>query len=127
MRHTTLLYQIYLCSLGIKKSNNMQNIHKFFYCKIQPKSLKRLTNTRVCTTVTKPMVKRCGCPKVGICHDLMKGSEFQFKEVKWLTIKTSITCPSQNLIYVIICSVFGDNCIGRTSMALKQRTTLHRE
>lgn len=52
----------------------------------------------------QPRIKKCGRPNWGTCANLLDGSRF--------TIKTSYTCASEKLIYVIICLSCRQNYIG---------------
>lgn len=74
-----------------------------------------------------PIIKKCDKPKCSTCPYLTEGSKFHFKTGSDFSIKTSMSCTSSNLIYVIRCAGCGENYIGQTGDTLRHRMTVHRQ
>lgn len=125
MRHTTVSYEIYLCSLEIKKWTTFAKHIKTSNSKSNINWLKLLTNAKLYTTTTIIKAKISGWTNCGTCANLMEGSEF--KQEKEHTVKINFTYASGNLIYVITYSGCGHNYIGNTCMTMRWRTILNEE
>nr|XP_022299146.1 uncharacterized protein LOC111107980 [Crassostrea virginica] len=97
--------------------------------KRQSPNLKKILTRAFFSSQTQevPTVKRCNKPRCGTCPYIAGGSDFHFKNGSKFTIKTSMSCTSSNLIYVIICAGCGENYIGQTGDTLRHRMTVHRQ
>ena len=82
-------------------------------------------------TSKKPCVSKCGDSRCECCHHLCLSDHYSFKNVnKILTLKTSFSCDSSNLIYVVICSgcqeqYIGETCFGKSK--LRDRVRIYRQ
>ena len=57
----------------------------------------------------------------------MESNTFTFKSGYIFKIKSSFTCASENLLYIVTCNGCGENYIGRTGKSLRTRFTVHRQ
>ena len=72
--------------------------------------------------------KICGTKRCGTCPYLKEGKEFTFSATnETFRIKHSMSCTSNNLIYVITCAGCGKNYIGETGDVLRNRVTVHKQ
>ena len=72
-------------------------------------------------------MKSCGKNCVS-CPYLLKGSLYQFKQVKkTFLLKNSFNCQSSNLIYVIICQGCKEEYIGETGCLVKELINISRQ
>ena len=97
--------------------------------KRQSPSLKSIL-TRACFTSNikeSPIISKCNKPRCATCPYITQGSDFVFKNGSKFTVKSSMTCVSSNLIYVITCAGCGENYIGQTGDTLRHRMTVHRQ
>ena len=82
-------------------------------------------------TSKTPGVKKCNDKRCKCCNVLLIGNSYTFKHTQTkFTVKTSFTCRSFNLIYVIICPGCGEEYIGETGgtkTRLKDRVTVYRQ
>ena len=103
---------------------------KVIHSQRQPRNLKRmLTNSYFSRrNDTDPEVKICGTKRCGTCPYLKEGKEFTFSATnETFRIKHSMSCTSNNLIYVITCAGCGKNYIGETGDVLRNRVTVHKQ
>ena len=96
----------------------------------QPQNLKKiLTKAKFTQLDQQHEVKRCNDKKCGLCknNEIIEGHSHLFKNHKQFFIKSSMSCFSQNLIYVLICNNCQEEYIGETGDTLRHRTTTHRQ
>ena len=74
-----------------------------------------------------PTIKICNKPRCGTCPYIAEGSDLQFKNGSKFTVKTSMSCTSSNLFYVIICAGCGENSFGQKGDTFRHRVTVHRQ
>ena len=76
-------------------------------------------------------VSKCGDKSCECCHHLLLSDAYKFKNVdKSFKLKTSMSCYSSNLIYVLICSSFKEEYIGETGLnktELRDRVEVYRQ
>lgn len=75
-----------------------------------------------------PTVSRCEDKRCGTCCFLITGNQFTFKRSQRpFTIKTSMNCGSENLLYTLQCQGCFENYIGQTSDTLRARIRVHKQ
>ena len=85
--------------------------------KRQAPNLKENLQTEAEFTSKKPCVSKCGDSRYECCQHLRLSDHYSFKNVnKTFTLKTSFSCDSSNLMYVIICSGCQEEYIGETGL-----------
>jgi hypothetical protein len=62
-----------------------------------------------------------------MCPYMNLGSEILIRNGSKFTVKTSMTCVSSNLIYLITCAGCGENYIVQAGDTLRHRMTVHRQ
>ena len=94
----------------------------------QPKNLKQyLTNAKFTSVISElKTVNQCKEARCGTCDIIITGHNITFKNGKKWEIKSSMSCKSRNVIYVIICVECNSFYVGQTEY-LRNRVTLHRE
>ena len=71
-------------------------------------------------------VTKCGKTRCTICHILIEGKTFHFKNCNTpFEVKRNLDCDSQNILYVMQCSECLSEYIGCTN-SLRKRINLHR-
>ena len=96
--------------------------------KRQPANLKRmLTKARFDEQEQEHTVSKCERSNCGLCPHLLEGNTFSFTNGKSFTIKTSMSCDVQNVIYVMRCCGCQKEYIGETGEFLRKRMTVHRQ
>ena len=89
---------------------------KLIQSRKQPFILKKIL-TKAEFTSKPPIVSQCGEKRCECCKHLLLSDHSVFKEVNYkFTLKTSMTCDSTNLIYVVICSGCNGEYIGETGI-----------
>ena len=102
---------------------------KIIKSKRQSPSLKSIL-TRACFSSINnenPKVSKCNKPRCATCPYLTTGPKFNFKNGSQFIVKSSMTCVSSNILYVITCAGCGENYIGQTGDTLQHRMTVHRQ
>lgn len=79
------------------------------------------------TKKRKQQVKKDRRVNCGTCSNLLERWIFHFKQEQGFTSKINFTCASENVIYVIACSVCERDYIGLTRISVRWRTILHKE
>lgn len=116
----------------LEADSNMKRVlenSQIIKSKRQSPSLKSILSRACFTSNVKepPIITKCNKPRCATCPYMKLGSEFLFKNGSKFTVKTSMTCVSSNLIYVITCAGCGENYIGQTGDTLRHRMTVHRQ
>ena len=92
----------------------------------QPKNLKQILTSAYFGEQHNEGVKKCGKIRCEICHILIEGKIYNFKNYNTpFEVKRSLNCDSQNVIYAMKCVKCLSDYIGSTK-SLRNRTNLHR-
>ena len=111
-----------------KKMSEILKKYKIIKSKRQPDNLKKiLTRARFDENVIESSVSKCGRSNCGLCEYLLEGNCFNFRNGKTFRVCTSMSCETQNVIYVIRCCGCAKEYIGETGDSLRKRMTLHRQ
>ena len=98
--------------------------------KRQAPNLKRIL-TKAEFSSKQPMVRKCGDLRCGCCKYLLPADHHIVKETSYrFQLKSSMSCNSCNLIYVLICSGCNEEYIGETGdgeTKLRDRVRVHRQ
>ena len=93
----------------------------------QPPNLKKLL-TKASFNTNTPTVSKCEDKRCGTCPHLITGNAFTFKRSQRpFTVKASMTCGTENLLYVLQCQGCLENYIGQTSDTLRARIRVHKQ
>jgi len=110
-----------------EKTKDIFRDNKFINSRRQSKNLKHiLCPSKFITRQEIPMVKRCKDSRCGTCEVLLEGCEYNFNGTIF-KIQTSMTCSTQNVIYVLTCMGCNQFYIGETGNTLRERTRIHKE
>ena len=130
-RNTEVFNIIYQNLPMLNKDERMKKVlqqYNIIKSKRQPKSLKKLlTSAKFETNKEEITVKKCRRSNCGICVNIMESSIFTFKSGEIFKIKSSFSCASGNLLYIVTCKGCGENYIGQTGTSLRTRFTVHRQ
>ena len=96
----------------------------------QPKNLKHLL-TRAKFTMNNPNIetgsKKCGDPRCGTCPYMLETKKITIKATgEEFTIKSSLSCKSRDILYIISCNGCQENYVGLTTTTLAARQRVHR-
>ena len=109
---------------GFKKDS------KLIQAKRQSNNLKKIL-TKAEFTSKKPGVYKCGDKRCECCNYLLLEDSYTFKHVnKTFKLKSTMSCDSSNLVYVIICTTCGEEYIGETgknNTKLRDRVRVYRQ
>ena len=101
------LFNIIKSSVDHLKANKVPGFNKelnVIQSRRQAPNLKKIL-TKAEFTSWNPGVSKCGDKRYECCHHLLLSDACKFKNVnKTFKLKTSTSCDSSNLIYVVICS-----------------------
>ena len=96
----------------------------------QAPNLKKIL-TKAEFTSRNPGVSKCCDKRCECCHHLLLSDAYKFKNLdKTFKLKTSMSCDSSNLIYVLICSSCKEEYIGETGLnktKLRDRVRVYRQ
>ena len=103
---------------------------KLIQSRRQAPNLKRIL-TKAEFSSKKPSVQKCGDPRCQCCNNLLLADHYVFKRTGFrFVLKTSFTCDSSNLLYVLICDGCGEEYIGETGegvTVLRDRVRVYRQ
>ena len=118
----------------LRGSNRMQevlNSSSFIKSNRQGPNLKKLLTRARFTEDEKHNhigSRKCGDKRCKCCINILETTSFTFHKTNQIfDIKSSLTCTSKNLIYVIICNGCSEYYIGETGDYLRNRCTVHRQ
>ena len=103
---------------------------KLIHSQRQPTNLKNiLTSTEFSMKLLE--VSKCGKSKCECCKYIVLSNHYIFKEVKYkFTVKSSMSCESSDLIYVVVCPNCESEYIGETGInrqKLRHRVRIYRQ
>ena len=100
-------------------------------CKRQDANLKKLlTKAKFYENKTKAKTFKCKRSNCSLCsnNEFIETSSYLFKNSNFnFIIKHSMSCDSQNLIYLLFCNNCNAEYIGETSNTLRKRITVHHQ
>ena len=120
------------CAFDNLQGNNVPGFKemKLIQSRRQAPNLKRIL-TKAEFSSKKPAVRKCGDKKCKCCDYLLLADQYIFKKTGYcFVLKTSFTCDSSNLIYVLICDGCGEEYIGETGEGvtkLRDRVRVYRQ
>ena len=127
------VFNIIKSSVDYLKANQVPGFSKelkVIQSRRQAPNLKKIL-TKAEFTSWNPGVTKCGNKRCECCHHLLLSDTYKFKNVnKTFKFKTSMSCDSSNLIYVVICSSCKEEYIGETGLnktKLRDRVRVYRQ
>ena len=127
------VFNIIKSSVDYLKANKVRRSSKevkVIQSRWQAPNLKKIL-TKAAFTSRKSSVAKCGDKRCECCHHFVLTDVCKFKNVdKTFKPKTSVSCGSSNLIYVVICSSCKDKYIGETGLnktKLNDRVRVYRQ
>ena len=106
---------------------NLLDDTKIILSRRQPQNLKRLlTKAEFSSSKPKPSVSRCNEPRCRTCDLIITEDSIKLRSGKTWTIKSSMTCTSKDIVYIIFCPKCKNSYVGQTQI-LRNRITLHKE
>ena len=127
------VFNIIKSSVDYLKANKVPGFNKelkVIQSRRQAPNLKKIL-TKAEFTSRNPGVSKCGDKRCECCHHLLLSDAYKFENIdKTFKLKTSMSCDSANLIYVLICSSCKEEYIGETGLnktKLRDRVRVYRQ